>query len=93
MQTLDEVMSQVKLPKLYRVIKVQISALRNSVGEGYGIIFDCDTIVERKVRRVLCPEGWKWQLVRDGHDQEEWDYYFESDKECLSDYNCNYDLI
>lgn len=34
--------------------------------------------------------GWKWQLVREWHDQELWDYCFEQDRECLE--NLNYDL-
>ncbi|HHD7754697.1 TPA: phage N-6-adenine-methyltransferase [Enterobacter asburiae] len=79
-----------KLPKLFRVIEVDLDVLRNGIGSGWGVIFDQDAIVKRKVRRVKHDGGWKWQLVREWHDQELWDYCFEQDRECLE--NLNYDL-
>lgn len=79
-----------KLPKLFRVIEVDLDVLRNGIGSGSGVIFDQDAVVKRKVRRVKHDGGWKWQLVREWHDQELWDYCFEQDRECLE--NLNYDL-
>ncbi|WP_272577961.1 hypothetical protein [Providencia sp. PROV260] len=35
-------------------------------------------------------DGWCWQLVREHKDQEEWDYCFELDRECLN--NLNWEL-
>lgn len=79
-----------KLPKLFRVIEVDLDVLRNGIGAGGGVIFDMDAIVKRKVRRVKHDDGWKWQLVREWRDQEFWDYFFEQDRECLE--QLNYDL-
>lgn len=79
-----------KLPKLFRVIEVDLDVLRNGIGEGGGVIFDLDVTVKRKVRRVMHSSGWKWQLVREWNDQESWDYCFDQDKECLE--NLNYEL-
>lgn len=79
-----------KLPKLFRVIEVDLDVLRNGFGPGWGVIFDQDAVRKRKVRRVKHHGGWKWQLVREWLDQELWDYYFEQDRECLE--NLNYDL-
>lgn len=45
------------------------------------------------VRRVLCNEGWRWALVRECKNQEEWDYYFDEDKICLEDLNAELGLI
>lgn len=80
------------LPKMYRVIKVEIDALRVSVGEGFGV-YEHDQVVERKVRRVKCNTGWKWQLVQECKEQSDWDYFFEEDKECLNDFNYESGLI
>ncbi|EMC7916080.1 hypothetical protein [Enterobacter cloacae] len=79
-----------KLPKLFRVIEVDLDVLRSGLGEGGGVIFDLDAVVKRKVRRVKHAGGWKWQLVREYHQQERCDYCFEQDRECLE--NLNYDL-
>ncbi|ENI5446703.1 hypothetical protein ABZG18_003538 [Citrobacter freundii] len=79
-----------KLPKLFRVIEVDLDVLRNGIGGGGGVIFDIDAIVKRKVRRVMHSGGWKWQLVREWLDQESWDYCLEQDRECLE--HLNYDL-
>lgn len=78
------------LPKLFRVIEVDLDVLRNGIGGGGGVIFDIDHLVKRKVRRVMHRGGWKWQLVREWLDQESFDYCFEQDRECLE--NLNYDL-
>jgi hypothetical protein len=37
-----------KLPKLFRVIEVDLDVLRNGIGSGWGVIFDQDAIVKRK---------------------------------------------
>ncbi|MEP8884286.1 hypothetical protein ABKV35_04210 [Enterobacter kobei] len=80
-----------KLPKLFRVIEVDLDVLRNGIGSGWGVIFDQDAIVKRKVRRVKHDGGWKWQLVREYHGwQAHFDYCFEQDRECLE--HLNYDL-
>ena len=81
------------LPKLYRVITVELDVLRNGFGANYGVIYDIDTIVKRKVRRVLDTDGWSWALVREYHNQEQWDYFFEYDKECLHELNYTLGLI
>lgn len=80
-----------KLPKLFRVIEVDLDVLRNGIGSGGGVIFDLDAVVKRKVRRVKHSGGWKWQLVREYHGcQAHFDYCFEQDRECLE--HLNYDL-
>ena len=79
-----------KLPKLFRVFEVDLDVLRNGIGGGGGVIFDIDTVVKRKVRRVMHAGGWRWQLVREWLDQESWDYCLEQDRECLE--HLNYDL-
>ncbi|MGS8478172.1 hypothetical protein ACVF35_18845 [Escherichia coli] len=79
-----------KLPKLFRVIEVDLDVLRNGIGGGGGVIFDMDAIVKRKVRRVMHSGGWKWQIAREWPDQESWDYCLEQDRECLE--LLNYDL-
>ena len=56
-------------------------------------MFDQDATEQRKVRRVLCNEGWRWALVRECKNQEEWDYYFDEDKLCLEDINAELGLI
>ncbi len=40
------------MPKLFRVVSVELDVLRSGLGSGYGVIFDCDETVIRKVRRV-----------------------------------------
>jgi len=81
-----------KLPKLYRPVKAKFWSLRNGVGESLGMIFDIDTEVERIVRRVLCPEGWKWQIVGLSKIRE-WDWSVETDQECLDEYGDDLVLI
>lgn len=82
-----------KLPKLYRVITVELDVLRNGFGANYGVIYDIDTVVKRKVRRVLDTDGWRWAMVREHRNQEQWDYFFEYDKECLHELNYELGLI
>jgi hypothetical protein len=72
-----------ELPKLFRVIEVDLDVLRNGIGGGGGVIFDLDAVVKRKVRRVLHNGGWRWQMVREYPDQEMWDYCLEQDRESL----------
>lgn len=91
--TIEEIMKSGNLPKLYRVIKVEMSVLRAAIGTNGGVVFDQDTMVKRKVRRVLCNNGWKWSLVRECKNQEEWDYCFNADKICLDDINYELGLI
>jgi len=71
-----------KLPKLYAPVKIKFSSLRNGIGCSGGVIYDIDTIVIRKCRRVLCKGGWKWQIVNfnwlSNHD-----YCVHTDKETL----------
>ena len=79
-----------KLPKLFRVIEVDLDVLRNGIGSGWGVHVDQDAIVKRRVRRVKHDGRWTWQLVGEWCDPELWDYCFEQDRECLE--NLNYDL-
>ena len=74
-----------KLPKLYRPVKIEFWSLRNKLGRNYGVIFDCDEIVERTVMRVRTKSGWKWQ-IKDLALLLEWDYYAEQDQEILNEY-------
>ena len=73
-----------KLPKLYRVVEIEFSSLRNGLGSGLGVIFDIDTMVKRHVRRVLGPSGWCWQ-IKDLHQLREWDYFVDTDQEVLNE--------
>lgn len=76
-----------KLPKLYRPIKIKFWSLRNGLGDGYGVVYDIDTEVERTVRRVLCERemGWKFQIVNLNQIRE-WDYFADTDQEILDNY-------
>jgi hypothetical protein len=74
-----------KLPKLYRSIYIRFSSLRNGVGSGLGVIFDIDTMVIQKCRRVRTSDGWKWQLCSVDNLME-WDYMAETDQEVLDEY-------
>lgn len=73
-----------KLPKLYRPVKIEFSSLRNGVGHSLGVIFDIDTMVERIAMRVLCEDGWKWQ-IKNLTRLYEWDYFVETDQEILNE--------
>lgn len=91
--TIDEIMkmSRRRMPKLGRVVEVDLDVLRAGFGSGYGVIHDLDTVVKRKVRRVMDVDGWRWQLVR-----EPWDdniHLYESDKESLTQLNYEFGLI
>jgi len=70
------------LSKLYRVVNIQFSSLRNGFGDNYGVVLDIDTIVKRKARRVLCDEGWRWQ-IKDITKIAGWDYFVILDQEVL----------
>ena len=74
-----------KLPKLYAPVKIKFRSLRNGLGANMGVIFDIDTDVVRKCRRVRCDDGWKWQLV-DYYRDIDWDWGVEQDKEILDEY-------
>ena len=51
--TIDDFHSgKLPMPKLFRVVSVELDVLRSKLGSGYGVIFDCDETVIRKVRRV-----------------------------------------
>lgn len=72
-----------ELPKLYAPVNITFWGLRNSLGDGYGVIFDIDTEVSRKCRRVATPDGWQWQIC--GADKiAEWDGSVESDEISLN---------
>ena len=73
-----------KLPKLYRPVWITFDSLRNGLGDGYGVIFDIDTTVSRKCRRIASAEGWAWQIVN-GYEMSGWDYFVETDDECLNE--------
>ncbi len=81
-----------KLPKLYRNVKINFSSLRDGIGRGYGVIFDIDTMVERTVTRVRCKEGWKWQIKNFGKIIER-DCFVGIDQECLNEIGMDLDYI
>jgi len=74
-----------RLPKLYAPVRIKFWSLRDGLGSNYGVVFDVDTQVERKCRRVKFEGGWKWQIV-DFMNLAEWDYMAEQDKEILDEY-------
>ncbi|MEE9222994.1 MAG: hypothetical protein V3V40_06015 [Nitrosomonadaceae bacterium] len=74
-----------ELPKLYAPVKIKFWSLRNKLGPNLGVIFDCDEIVERNVRRVIIPNGWKFQIVN-FHKLLCSDYYVVQDKEMLDEW-------
>ena len=91
--TIDEIMKKPRhrMPKLGRVVEVDLDVLRAGIGSNYGVIHDLDTVVKRKGRRVMDADGWRWQLVR-----EKWDdniHLFESDREGLNELNYQFGLI
>lgn len=71
-------------PKLYRPILIRFSSLRNKVGAGLGVIFDCDEMVERVAMRVRVESGWKWQ-IKNLRNIQEYDYYVEEDQFILDE--------
>lgn len=81
-----------KLPKLYRKVKIRFPSLRTSLGENYGVCFDCDTIVTRGVIRVVIDNGWKWQ-VHNIYRLYEYDYGAEADQEVLDNIGMEMDDI
>jgi len=67
--------------KLNSIKKIQFWGLRNSLGAGGGVIFDCDTKVTWLCRVVRVVDGLKWQIVRNNN---QWDScMIEYDQECL----------
>ena len=74
-----------KLPKMYRPIKIKFWSLRFSAGIGRYEIYDNDELVERVCRRVKTCEGWKWQIVN-SEELSMWEPYIEVDKEILDEY-------
>ena len=76
-----------KLPKLYRPVWIKFSALRNQLGENYGVVHDCDVDVIRKCRRVLTGCGWKWQICGNIWAMSEWDFYVISDQLILDEHD------
>jgi len=80
------------LPKLYAPITVTFWTLRNGLGENYGVVYDIDTKVTRKVVRVLCADGWKWQIYN-YWKLLEWDWNVEQDQEMLNEYAMEFDFL
>lgn len=83
---------KMKLPKLYRPVKLKFSSLRNGLGSGLGVIFDIDTIVERTAMRIRTKEGWKWQ-IKNIRKIIEWDYFVETDQFCLDEIGMDTELV
>lgn len=74
------------LPKLHRWVDISFMSLRNGFGEGYGVIFDIDTRVSRKMMRAVDHRyecGWSW--VVSNADGQWWNT--EADMTCLNDVN------
>jgi len=80
-----------ELPKLYAPVRIKFWSLRMGLGANFGVIFDIDSEVERKCRRVRCNAGWKWQIV-DYAKLAEWDFYAEQDKEILDNWGSELEL-
>ena len=76
-----------KLPKLYRPVKIKFWSLRNKLGQNMGVIFDCDEIVERLAMRVRTDLGWKWQ-IKNLQLISEWDWGVITDQEILNESDC-----
>lgn len=74
----------VKLPKLYRPVKIKFSSLRNGLGSELGVVFDIDTVVERVAMRIIAEGGWKWQ-IKDFNKIIEWDPFVEIDRDVLNE--------
>jgi len=93
--TIDEIMKKPRhrMPKLGRVVEVDLDVLRAGIGSNYGVIHDLDTVVKRKVRRVMDVHGWRWQLAREHRDQELWDYCLEYDREQVTNLNYEFGLL
>lgn len=75
-----------KLPKLFRVVTIEFWSLRNGVGEDFGVIFDIDTKVQRRARRVRTRYGWNWQ-IESLYKTLEWDWCAEQDQDTLDNYS------
>lgn len=86
-------MSALNLPKMYSPVNIKFSSLRNCLGENLGVIFDNDTIIERKAMRVMkAGGGWKWQ-IKDFHKKSEWNYNIEIDQSVLDEISDDLDCI
>ncbi len=77
-----------KLPKLYRPIRIRFVSFRNGYSNHNGniCVHEDDVHVVRLCRRVLWSEGWRWQVVKENLGQSSWDDYFETDQEVLYNY-------
>ncbi len=90
-KTIDEIMKSEKLPKMHKVITIELETLRGALGSNLGWM-EVDAVVTRKVRRVMGNFGWKWQLVTEYKGQRDDDYYFETDREMIDEINYEYRL-
>jgi len=75
-------MSDKKLPKLYRAVNLEFYSLRNGLGGSGGVVFDIDTMVQRKARRVPNGGSWKW-VVSISKQAAKADYFVDIDQEVL----------
>ena len=69
--------------KLRQIKRVKFWSLRNGIGSSGGVLFDCDTQVERLCRVVRVADGLKWQIIKKPNIDYFDDYYFDVDQECL----------
>lgn len=74
-----------QLPKLYRVVHLKFWSLRNTIGSSYGVIFDHDTMIIRRARRVLSDDGWKWQIAAKNWEWRDEGHLLDTDQECLNE--------
>lgn len=72
------------MPKMYAPVNIRFSSLRNAIGSSGGVIFDVDTMVERKVRRISYEGGWKFQIIN-ADKIREWDWFVDTDQEVLNE--------
>ena len=73
------------LPHFRKTVTIKFSSLRNGLGLNLGVIFDIDTVVERKAYRVKTPSGWQWQ-IKGLKKLMGWDNFAEQDQEILDEY-------
>ncbi len=80
-----------KLPKLYRVVRIKFWSLRNAIGHNMGAINDVDILIEQYAMRVACKGGWKWQ-IKDLAKLCEWDHWAAVDQEILNEFGSELEL-
>ena len=81
-----------KVPKLYSVVKIKFSSLRNGIGCNMGVVFDNDELVERSAMRVRTADDWRWQ-IKGLKKLTKNDSCAETDQAVLNEIGTDLDLI